>query len=190
MRVISGSARGLKLKAPEGLDTRPTIDRIKESLFNIIANDLYDIDFLDVYSGSGGIGIEALSRGARSAVFIDSAKKSIDVIEKNLKSSRLSDSATVLKSDVFDAILKLGRENKKFDIIFMDPPYKKGLVEETLEAIKNSKILADDGFIIAEQSSDEKEIDVDGFNVYRVKKYNKIKMTFLENDCSEVLSDE
>ena len=103
MRVISVSARGLKLKAPKGLNTRPTADRIKESLFNIIANDLYDINFLDIFSGSGGIGTEALSRGAAEAVFIDSSKESADVISENLKAARLYDRARIIKSDVFSA---------------------------------------------------------------------------------------
>jgi len=185
MRVISGSARGLKLKAPKGYDTRPTIDRIKESLFNIIANDLYNINFLDIFSGSGGIGIEALSRGAREAVFIDSSKESFDVISENLKSARLYERGYVIKSDVFAAISALGREKRKFDIIFMDPPYKKGLVEETLRTVQNADILAENGFVIAEQASDEPDISVDRFNVFRIKKYNKIKMTFIEYGFSE-----
>ena len=185
MRVISGSARGLKLKTPEGLDTRPTIDRIKESLFNIISPDLYDIDFLDIFSGSGGIGIEALSRGAKKAVFIDSSKTSVDIIEQNLKSARLFEKAEIYNSDVFVTISKLGRENKKFDIIFMDPPYNKGLVEQTLQAILKEKILSENGFIIAEQSADEPDISIEGFNVFRIKDYKKIKMTFIEYNYSE-----
>lgn len=180
MRVISGSARGLKLKAPKGLNTRPTADRIKESLFNIIANDLYDINFLDIFSGSGGIGIEALSRGAAQAVFIDSSKESVEVISENLKAARLYDKARIIKSDVFSAVSRLGGEKRKFDIIFMDPPYGKGLVEETINAVKKADILAENGFIIAEQASDEPDILIEPFNVFRVKNYNKIKMTFIE----------
>ncbi len=190
MRVISGNARGLRLKAPIGIDTRPTIDRIKESLFNIIANDLYDIDFLDLYSGSGGIGIEALSRGAKSAVFVDSSRESVSVIEENLKFTRLFEKARILKSDVFDAVLKFGREKQKFDIIFMDPPYKKGLVEETLKMILKAEVLRSNGFIIAEQSASETDIIAEGFNVFRIKNYNKIKMTFIEYNYSEDLENE
>lgn len=185
MRVISGSARSLKLKAPEGFDTRPTIDRIKESLFNMISDDLYDIDFLDIFSGSGGIGIEALSRGAKNAVFVDSSKESVDIINENLKFTRLFDKADVINADVFDAVSKFGREKRKFDIIFMDPPYKKGLVEEALATIFSADILKKDGFIIAEQSAEEPEISVDGFRIFKIKNYNKIKMTFIEYDCLE-----
>ncbi len=182
MRVISGSARGLKIKAPKGLDTRPTIDRIKESLFNIIADDLYDINFLDVFSGSGGIGIEALSRGAREAAFIDFSRESVDVISENLKAARLYERAYIIKSDVFAAVSRLGREKRKFDIIFMDPPYKKGFVEEVLTAIENADILSENGFIIAEQASEEPDILTENFYVFRIKKYNKIKMTFIRRD--------
>jgi len=190
MRVISGTAGSLRLKAPAGLDTRPTIDRIKESLFNIISNDLYGVNFLDVFSGSGGIGIEALSRGAESAVFIDSSKKSIDVIEENLKFTGFFEKAIIFYNDVFDAILKLEQKKYKFDIIFMDPPYKKGLVEKTLKAILKSDILKEKGFIIAEQAISEPDICVPGFKVFRIKKYNKIKMSFIEYTCLEDLKNE
>ncbi len=179
MRVISGSARGLKLKAPAGLDTRPTIDRIKESLFNIIAYDLADADFLDLFSGSGGIGIEALSRGALKAVFVDSSGESVRIIEENLKNARVYDRADILESDIFDAVFKLGRENRRFDIIFMDPPYNKGFIEKTLELLFKAEILKKDGYIIAEQAADEPDICIDGFRVLRIKFYNKIKMTFI-----------
>lgn len=185
MRVVSGSARGLKLRAPDGLDTRPTADRIKESLFNIISNDLYNIDFLDIYSGSGAIGIEALSRGAKKAVFIDLSEKSREIIEYNLKKAHFSEKAEIIKKDALLAVFGLGKEKRKFDVIFMDPPYKKGLVEKTLKAVLNLEILKKDGFIIAEQSSEEPLISVDGFKVMRIKKYNKIKLTFIGYDYSE-----
>ena len=96
MRVISGSARGLKLKAPEGMNTRPTLDRIKESLFNIIAADMYDCRFLDLFSGSGAMGIECLSRGGQNAVFVDNNKESIDVIKQNINGAKVSDRAEVV----------------------------------------------------------------------------------------------
>lgn len=180
MRVISGSARGLKLKAPEGLETRPTTDRIKESLFNIIAPDLYEADFLDIFSGSGGIGIEALSRGARSAVFIDSSRKSVSVICDNLKSAKVFQKAEVLNKDVKVALNIIKNNNKTFDIIFMDPPYEKGLTEKTLEIIDKLKLLKDNGYIIAEQSVSENTDYEGSFEVFRIKDYKKTtKMTFL-----------
>ncbi|MBQ6463329.1 MAG: RsmD family RNA methyltransferase, partial [Pseudobutyrivibrio sp.] len=100
MRVIAGNNRGLNLQAPEGLDTRPTTDRIKETLFNMIAFDLPDANFLDLFAGSGQIGIEALSRGAKEAVFVEKDKKAYDCIEKNLIKAKLTDKASVLKTDI------------------------------------------------------------------------------------------
>jgi 16S rRNA (guanine(966)-N(2))-methyltransferase RsmD len=180
MRVISGSARGLKLKAPEGLATRPTTDRIKESLFNIIAPYLPECRFLDLFSGSGAIGIEALSRNAEKSIFVDASTDSINIIKKNVTAARLTERAEIVKSDVLAAIDMLGRRGEKFDIIFMDPPYNKELALRAIEKIANADILADDGFIIAEQSQDEDLPIVDGMEVYRVKDYKITKMTFMK----------
>jgi 16S rRNA (guanine(966)-N(2))-methyltransferase RsmD len=181
MRVISGQARGLKLKAPEGLETRPTTDRIKESFFNIISQELYDADFLDLFSGSGSIGIEALSRGSASAVFVDAGNQSIEIIKDNLSRARLTDKAEVIKGNVLSVIDSLGAKGKQFDIIFMDPPYSMGLVEASLDAIRKANILKDNGFIVAEQSVTEPELKPAGFEVFRIKDYKRTtKMTFLK----------
>ena len=182
MRVISGSARGLKLKAPEGLSTRPTTDRIKESLFNIIAADLFDCRFLDLFSGSGSIAIEALSRGAKKAVLVDTDYRSIDVINRNVKAARVQDRAEVLRCDVNDAISRLGARGEKFDIIFMDPPYNRGFVQSALKSIVKADILDDYGYIIAEQSQDDDLCEIDGLRVFRVKDYKITKMTFIEKE--------
>jgi 16S rRNA (guanine(966)-N(2))-methyltransferase RsmD len=179
MRVISGSARGLKLKAPEGLGTRPTTDRIKESLFNIIAQDIYGCCFLDLFSGSGAMAVEALSRGAERAVLIDKDSQSIRSIRANVEAARVSDRAEIMSCDVMTGIAALGKRGERFDIIFMDPPYNKGLVQESLAQIVKAGILAEDGFIIAEQSQDDPQPEIDGLNVYRVKDYKITKMTFL-----------
>ncbi len=180
MRVISGSARGLKLSAPEGLSTRPTTDRIKESLFNIIAFDLYGCRFLDLFSGSGGIGIEALSRGAVKAVFVDHAQSSIKVIKSNIEKARLSDRAEVLCMNVGAAVAALGKRNESFDIIFMDPPYSMGLTDSTLYSILDAGILAPEGMIIAEQSVQETVPEIEDLEIVRIKDYKITKMTFLE----------
>lgn len=179
MRVISGSARGHKLKAPEGLTTRPTTDRIKESLFNIIAADMYECRFLDLFSGSGAMGIEALSRGAKKAVFVDKDRKSVSVIRDNLKATKLEERAMVLNCDTALAIAKIGTLGEKFDIIFMDPPYNKGFIESTLTYIVKENILADDGYIIAEQSQGDEIPMIPELDVIRVKDYKITKMTFL-----------
>lgn len=179
MRVISGSARGRKLKAPEGMTTRPTTDRIKESLFNIIAADLYECRFLDLFSGSGSMGIEAISRGAKKAVFVDNNRNSVSVINENIKATRFEERAEVMCCDVSNAIARLGSLGEKFDIIFMDPPYNKGFIESTLTYIVKANILADDGYIIAEQSQEDKIPEVKDLEVFRVKDYKITKMTFL-----------
>lgn len=125
MRVIAGSARRLVLKCPEGKHTRPTTDRIKETLFNILQGEIVDARFLDLFSGSGGIGIEALSRGAKQCVFVENEREAVTCIKQNLKTTRLSDQAQVMAMDVMQAIRRLDSLHEPFDIIFMDPPYHK-----------------------------------------------------------------
>ena len=180
MRVISGSARGLKLLSPEGLDTRPTLDRIKETLFNIINPHIYASDFLDLFSGSGSMGIEALSRGASSAVFVDNSSAAVKIITKNIESAHVGDRASVIKSDVFEAISLLGKKNRSFDIIYIDPPYSEGFNEPVLESIVKSGILKEDGFIVLERSSDADLSKVHGLIIFREKIFKNTTLTFLE----------
>lgn len=180
MRVISGTARGCNLKAPEGMDTRPTTDRIKETLFNIIAPDLMECRFLDLFSGTGAIGIEALSRGAEKAVFVDYSSESRKIIEYNLSHTKLIEKAKVYTEKVSVIIEKLAKENQKFDIIFMDPPYKKGLAEETLNLIKEKNILSQDGYIIVEHETSGELIVPKEFEIFKEKIYKKTTMTFIE----------
>lgn len=121
MRVIAGTARSLRLKTPEGMDTRPTTDRIKETLFNMLQPYLPDAVFIDLYSGAGGIGIEALSRGARHAYFVENNRSALSCITDNLQFTRFTDRATVLRQDVLSVLP--GIHEKEADVIFMDPPY-------------------------------------------------------------------
>ena len=132
MRVIAGSARHLKLKTIEGMGTRPTTDRIKETLFNMLSFYVEDSRFLDLFSGSGGIGIEALSRGAKQAVFVEQNKKAVACIKENLTHTHLSDKAVVMSKDVMTALRLLEDEKQTFDYIFMDPPYGKLLEKEAV----------------------------------------------------------
>ena len=180
MRVISGSARGLKLKTLEGLNTRPTADRIKESLFNIISPYIYGSSFLDLFSGSGAIGIEALSRGATNAYFVDNHKESIDIIKHNINLAKFGEKSTVYNSNAIDIIDKLKNNKNQFDIIFLDPPYNKNLLLPVLEKIESSKILKNDGFIICEQHINEEEINLEKLYTYRIKEYKITKIVFLE----------
>ena len=130
MRVIAGKARRIPLVTVKGMETRPTTDRTKETLFNMIAHGLCDCTFLDLFSGSGGIGNEALSRGAKQAYFVEKAKPALRCIRENLRYTKLDKKAQVLATDVNSAIRQLETKNVTFDHIFMDPPYKKGFEEE------------------------------------------------------------
>ena len=154
MRVIAGSARRLTLKTIEGMDTRPTTDRIKETLFNMIQNDIYGCTFLDLFSGSGAIGIEALSRGAKEAVFVEKNPKAADCIRDNLKAARLADKATLLNCDISDALKRIENRKSAFDFIFMDPPYNHLWEKEVLTYLAHSSLADEHTMIITEASKE------------------------------------
>lgn len=186
MRVIAGSARSLRLKTLDGMETRPTTDRIKETLFNIIGPSVYDSIFLDLFSGSGGIGIEALSRGAREAVFVEKNPKAMSCIKDNLKFTRLGAKAVTMTGDVMDALYRL-EGDKVFDIIFMDPPYDRGYEEHVLRYLAESALVYEDTVIIAEASKDTDFSYAEdlGFAVLREKVYKTNKHVFLEKAGKE-----
>ncbi len=172
MRVIAGTARRLNLKTIEGLDTRPTTDRIKETLFNMINPYLADVNFLDLFAGSGQMGIEALSRGAKEAVFVENNKSAAACIEENLRITKLEDNAKVLCQDVFSALKRL-EGNYVFDYVFMDPPYNKLLEKQILEYLKTSSLIHSESIIIVEASL-ETEFDYledFGFKIIKKKDY-------------------
>ncbi len=170
MRVISGSARGRKLIAPEGLDTRPTTDRVKESVFNIINPYLPAENILDLFAGSGAMGIEALSRASRHGVFVEQNKEALSVIKKNLADTRLTDRAEIFQTDAFSY---LNRTQKKFDIIFLDPPYNKGLLTAAMGEIHKHSLLADNGIIVTESEYGGELPSGDGFDLIKTAKYGK-----------------
>ena len=182
MRVIAGVARSRKLNSPEGLETRPTADRIKETLFNILSPDVPGAEFLDLFAGSGQIGIEAMSRGAKSAVFVDEGKNPYDCIRKNIEVIKeFKDSCEVFRMSAVPAIAKLFASGKRFDIIFMDPPYDKGIEKEVLLQLERYRILKEDGIIVVEASAGT-EMDYvpeTCFNVYREKIYGSNKHIFI-----------
>ena len=183
MRVIAGSARSLKLKTLDGMDTRPTTDRIKETLFNIINPSICGSIFLDLFSGSGGIGIEALSRGAKEAVFVESNPKAMACVKENLRFTRLEHKASTMTMDVMDALRRLEKK-KVFDIIFMDPPYAAGLAEPTLEKIVSGGLLAPEGMVIVERSAQIPLAPIKGLYVDREKNYKTTVITFLRPEES------
>lgn len=184
MRVIAGSARRLLLKTPEGLDTRPTTDRIKETLFNMLMPYLPDAVFLDLFSGSGGIGIEALSRGARKAYFIENNQKAIACITENIEHTHMTDKAVVLRQDVFAALRGSIRDTA--DIIFLDPPYHQQYDKRVLELLQNASFVNDDTLIIVEAALDTSFAYVEefGFTVTKEKPYKTNQHVFMRRTVS------
>ena len=175
MRIITGTHRGKKLLTLEGEQVRPTTDRVKESLFNILQFQLEGRRFLDLFAGSGQIGLEALSRGAAHCVFVDAAKESVRVVEKNIQSTGLGDRAKVVNLD-FAAYLRTCRE--RFDIVFLDPPYQGGLLEESLEKIVQFDILREHGIMICESAADWRLPPLQApYEEGREYRYGKTKLT-------------
>lgn len=182
MRVIAGKARRIQLRTISGDDTRPTTDRIKETLFNMINHQLYDINFLDLFSGSGGIAIEALSRGAKSATFVENNRKAVKCIEENLKKTHLEEEATVLCCDAMSALKRLENDNQKFEIVFLDPPYNKELEKNILIFLSKSDLINENSTIIVEASIETEFNYVEklGFEIIRDKRYKTNKHIFLK----------
>ncbi|MGI6118211.1 MAG: 16S rRNA (guanine(966)-N(2))-methyltransferase RsmD [Bilifractor sp.] len=178
MRVIAGRCRSLPLKTVEGPDTRPTTDRIKETLFNILMPYIPGCRFLDLFAGSGGIGIEALSRGASFCCFVDNSKKAVRVIRDNLKFTKLEADAVVLQTD---AAAAAGSLKGPFDVIYLDPPYGMGLEKEVLSRLRMSGCIADDAIFIVEESldADFSWAERAGYEIYRVKRYKTNQHVFL-----------
>ena len=148
MRVITGRARGVTLKTPEGLQTRPTTDRVKEAVFSVIHFDIPGAHVLDLFGGTGQLGIEALSRGAKRAVFVDESDKACKLINENLRRTHLEQEGTVVRGDY---LAYLGRCREKFNIIFLDPPYAEVFLENALKRITEIDILQSGGIIVTER---------------------------------------
>lgn len=182
MRVIAGKARRLQLRTPEGFETRPTTDKTKETLFNILSPYLADSDFLDLFSGSGAIGIEALSRGAKYAAFVEDNKAALECINANLRFTKLQDNAEVLALKAMDAIRALEIKGKVFDIVFMDPPYDKLLEKEVLLALQKSNIIYCDTIIVVEASlkTNFDYLNDTKFRIFKTKQYKSNQHVFIE----------
>ena len=180
MRVITGKARGVQLKTPEGMLTRPTADRVKEALFSIINFDLPGAAVLDLFGGTGQLGIEALSRGANSAVFVDQREDACKIIRENLRRTKLESQGRVVRSDYLDY---LRRSREKFDIILLDPPYAEVFLENALKCITEIDILKSEGIIVAERPV-EKELpfEFEGFTRSKDYKYGKTLLTIYRKD--------
>ena len=179
MRVTAGTLKNRKIKSREGRETRPTLERIKEAIFSIIGDKVVDAKFLDLYSGTGNVAIEALSRGAKRAVMIEQDKEALRIIIDNIDTLGLTNVSRAYKNDVSRAIEILGRKNEKFDIIFLDPPYKENISISTIEKVSENNILAEGGIIISEHSIYEKMPEkIGNFVKYDERNYNKKIVTF------------
>lgn len=175
MRIISGDLKGRRLQTPKGDNVRPTSDKVKEAIFSMIADIYYDEAVIDLFAGTGNLGIEALSRGASKCYFGDKSKESLRLVKENVNTCRVQDSSVIIAGD-YEMVLK--RIPEKAHIIFLDPPYKEGLMISCLELISSLNLLADEGMIIAEHSFSEKlpeEIGI--YEKIKEKRYGKIGVT-------------
>ena len=183
MRIITGSARGTKLETLEGESTRPTTDRIKESVFNIIQFEIEGRSFLDLFAGSGQMGLEALSRGAEKALFADDNPEAVAMIKRNAQKTRLYEKCRVLTSDYKTVIRSLaGRE--KFDIVYLDPPYKSDYLYDALAKLVRAELISDMGVVICETNND-KPVEIDGLDTVKHVKYGKTYISVLRKGCKE-----
>ena len=178
LRVIAGVARRTALAAPKGLVTRPTADRIKENLFNIIAPYVPGARFLDLFCGSGAVGIEAISRGASEAVFVDESKEAVSVTEANLNRVKFANQANVLCMCALDAISLLKRQGKSFDIIYLDPPYGDSFLAKALNALTASQLLSQEGIVIVECSLKEPQNSTESLKLYDTRVYGSTRLEF------------
>lgn len=173
MRVITGKARGVQLKTPDGMLTRPTADRVKEALFSVIQFDIPGARVLDLFGGTGQLGIEALSRGAAQAVFVDASRESVELVKRNLQHTKLDKQARVVSSD---AIAFLQGKHEPFDIALLDPPYRKDLIEQALPLM--ARVMKPTGLIVCEHPTDEPLPDEAGpFRRLRDYRYGRIVLT-------------
>ncbi len=182
MRVIGGSAKGIKLYSPEGMNVRPTSDRVKEALFNIIAPHIENALFVDVFAGTGNVGIEALSRGAKLCVFIEKMPHCVKIITENLKKTGLDHKASIYKGDVFLALNRLKKDFNRMDYYFLDPPYGSHLIPKVLEYINRREMLNNKGGIIIEHlQKNEIKVD-DSWRIESCRNYGDTSLSFLSRD--------
>lgn len=181
MRIISGTRRGLKLVSLEGDDTRPTLDRVKEALFSMLIPYLGSARVLDLFAGSGALGIESLSRGASSAVFVDSHSQAMSIVKENVSRAKFEDRASFYQMSASDFLKKA---DGVFDIVFLDPPYKGNLYEDSLKKLYENKLINEDSVVILEwDSALERPIIPQYYSVLKERKYGRVMITLLTTGC-------
>ncbi len=178
MRIITGLSKGTKLETLDGLDTRPTSERVKESIFSMLQFELENRRVLDLFAGSGQLGLEALSRGAATCTFVEKSLDAMDIVKKNAKKTRLFDKCKILNLDYKDYLRSI-RSGDKFDMIFLDPPYMQKIIPDILETIARKDMVSPFGKIICE-SEDDIEYKADGFETVKHNKYGRVYITVLE----------
>lgn len=181
MRVVSGTARGCKLQPVPGMNTRPTTDRVKENVFNLIQDHVRGTEVLDLFAGTGQLGIEALSRGAQHCDFVEHSKAAFGIVSKNVESARVKDKSALHRTEAADFVSRAGRQ--KYDLIFLDPPYGGEILENALKLIERFDILSVNGIIICESAVEDRFAH--GFEAVRERRYGATLITVLQRQNGE-----
>ncbi|MDO4178547.1 MAG: 16S rRNA (guanine(966)-N(2))-methyltransferase RsmD [Phascolarctobacterium sp.] len=190
MRIITGRARGLKLNVPKNYDVRPTADRVKESLFNIIGSRIVDVKVLDLFAGTGNLGLEAWSRGASDITFIDISRESLKLVQSNIEKCKAQEACHVLKGNCVDIAVNLYKKGERFDFVFCDPPYSKGWIEKIVDVLQNYPFLNDGGYLIVERSAhDELPVLPKDYTCTRTEKYGETKIDFILYELAKKLEE-
>jgi 16S rRNA (guanine966-N2)-methyltransferase len=180
MRVVAGTAKGLHLDAPKGRDVRPTADRVREALFSSLGERVRGAAVLDLFGGTGALAIEALSRGAASAVIAEQNPRTADVIAQNLERTRLAERARIVRGDALKALPRLASQGQRFDLVFIDPPYASDLAERALSGLAEHGLLADGATVVVERERRKVLPEVPGLAVSAEKAYGDTALTFFE----------
>ncbi len=178
MRVAAGEAKGKRLRVPRGVRARPTLDRVREAVFNALGGRVVDADVLDLFAGVGTLGIEALSRGARRAVFVERDPRTASGLRANLQAAGLADRAEVWREDALRALRRLAQRGDRFHLVFVDPPYRSGWLEKTLRVLATSPVLRPEGVVVAEGAKGE-SVEVEGLEVTWHRAYGGTAVAFL-----------
>lgn len=180
MRIITGRARGLQLTTPKNMEVRPTADRVKESVFNIIGSRIIGAKVLDLFAGTGNLGLESWSRGAAAITFIDESRESLRLVASNIAKCRAQADCTVLKGNAVNVIDRLYRQGQRFDFAFCDPPYNKGWLAKIATALKEAPLLKDGGYLIVERACHEEIIGLpQEYELVRSEKYGETLIDFI-----------
>jgi len=185
MRIVAGKAKGRKLLVPKGNDVRPTADRVREALFSSLGTKIIDTFVLDLFAGSGALGLESLSRGAKGAIFVEKSRNTAKIIRRNIIECNFVETSSLIETDAIKALKKLETDNMVFDVVFLDPPYKEQLLDKALLFLSNSKIVTEDTIIIAEHPIDSRDaIDALIGRLYlqicSTKRYGKTELSFFK----------